>query len=140
MKDHAQPRDLDGNPVRPGLPMAMLAEITHRCPLACPYCSNPVELTRAQAELPAEDWARVFREHFAAWDFADAGLAPGRPEIQEDQPTRGQICQTNLIAPWEVQLHLSDRIWKRSIDLLGSNARHQAASASQGTTGVYRLP
>ena len=58
MKDHAQPRDLDGNPVRPGLPMAMLAEITHRCPLACPYCSNQVELTRAQAELPAEDWAR----------------------------------------------------------------------------------
>lgn len=36
-----QPRDLDGNPVTPGLPMAMLAEITHRCPLACPYCSNP---------------------------------------------------------------------------------------------------
>ena len=31
--------------------MAMLAELTHRCPLACPYCSNPVELTRAVGEL-----------------------------------------------------------------------------------------
>ena len=39
-----------------GLPMAMLAEVTHRCPLACPYCSNPVELTRAAQALPADDW------------------------------------------------------------------------------------
>ncbi len=58
MKDHPlapRPRDIDGNPVTPGLPMAMLAEITHRCPLACPYCSNPLELIRAQGEMPAED-------------------------------------------------------------------------------------
>ena len=31
-------------------PLAMLAELTHRCPLACPYCSNPVELARKEAE------------------------------------------------------------------------------------------
>ena len=63
MKDQqSQPCDLDGNPVTPGLPMAMLAEVTHRCPLACPYCSNPVELTRAAQELSADDWGRVFRQ------------------------------------------------------------------------------
>ncbi len=27
-------------------PLAMLAELTHRCPLQCPYCSNTLELTR----------------------------------------------------------------------------------------------
>ena len=32
-------------------PLAMLAELTHRCPLSCPYCSNPVELTARQAEM-----------------------------------------------------------------------------------------
>ncbi|MEI6161127.1 MAG: pyrroloquinoline quinone biosynthesis protein PqqE, partial [Roseococcus sp.] len=32
-------------------PLALLAELTHRCPLRCPYCSNPAELTRASAEL-----------------------------------------------------------------------------------------
>ena len=32
-----------------GLPLAVLAELTHRCPLQCPYCSNPVELARAGA-------------------------------------------------------------------------------------------
>ena len=32
-------------------PLALLAEITHRCPLQCPYCSNPIELERAKGEL-----------------------------------------------------------------------------------------
>ena len=25
-----------------GIPLAVLAELTHRCPLQCPYCSNPL--------------------------------------------------------------------------------------------------
>ena len=43
-------------------PLALLAELTHRCPLRCPYCSNPVELTRASQELTTAEWARVFEE------------------------------------------------------------------------------
>ncbi|MEM9148186.1 MAG: pyrroloquinoline quinone biosynthesis protein PqqE [Pseudomonadota bacterium] len=43
-------------------PISMLAELTHRCPLSCPYCSNPLELTARQAELDTQTWARVFRE------------------------------------------------------------------------------
>ena len=39
-------------PVRPKPPIAMLAELTHRCPLSCPYCSNPLELTEKDAESP----------------------------------------------------------------------------------------
>lgn len=84
MKDLSeQPRDLDGNPVKPGLPMAMLAEITHRCPLACPYCSNPVELTRAQAEMPAEDWARVFRDA-AELGVLQVHISGGEPGARRD--------------------------------------------------------
>lgn len=84
MKDlPTQPRDLDGNPVTPGLPMAMLAEITHRCPLACPYCSNPVELTRAAEELPAEDWARVFREA-AELGVLQVHISGGEPGARRD--------------------------------------------------------
>jgi len=37
-------------------PLALLAELTHRCPLSCPYCSNPVELERAASELSEEEW------------------------------------------------------------------------------------
>lgn len=43
-------------------PIAMLAELTHRCPLSCPYCSNPVEMARQDQELSTDIWARVFRE------------------------------------------------------------------------------
>ncbi|MDH3667939.1 MAG: pyrroloquinoline quinone biosynthesis protein PqqE [Paracoccaceae bacterium] len=48
--------------MNPGPPMALLAELTHRCPLACPYCSNPVDLVRRSAELPTEAWVSVLRE------------------------------------------------------------------------------
>ena len=41
-------------------PTTLLAELTHRCPLRCPYCSNPLDLIRAEAELTTEDWKRVF--------------------------------------------------------------------------------
>jgi PqqA peptide cyclase len=43
-------------------PLALLAELTHRCPLACPYCSNPVELERASGELSEAEWRRVLGE------------------------------------------------------------------------------
>ena len=43
-------------------PLALVAELTHRCPLHCVYCSNPTELSNRSAELGTEDWKRVFRE------------------------------------------------------------------------------
>ena len=43
-------------------PLALIAEITHRCPLHCVYCSNPLEMQKAAAELSTEEWVRVFRE------------------------------------------------------------------------------
>ncbi len=43
-------------------PIAMLAELTHRCPLSCPYCSNPVELALQDRELDTETWTDVFRQ------------------------------------------------------------------------------
>ncbi|MEL6282913.1 MAG: pyrroloquinoline quinone biosynthesis protein PqqE [Pseudomonadota bacterium] len=46
----------------PANPTAMLAELTHRCPLSCPYCSNPLELVRRDAELSTEQWVEVFRQ------------------------------------------------------------------------------
>ena len=43
-------------------PLALIAEITHRCPLHCVYCSNPMQLSATQSELSTEEWASVFRE------------------------------------------------------------------------------
>jgi pyrroloquinoline quinone biosynthesis protein E len=43
-------------------PKALIAEVTHRCPLHCVYCSNPLELQLRENELAAGEWARVFDE------------------------------------------------------------------------------
>ena len=61
----------------------MLAELTHRCPLHCPYCSNPVELDRRSAELSTEDWLRVFSE---ASDLGvlQVHLSGGEPTARRD--------------------------------------------------------
>jgi len=81
--------------------MAMLAELTHRCPLSCPYCSNPVEMARQESELDTETWARVFQE------AADLGvlqlhLSGGEPASRRDlealvAAARDAGLYTNLI-------------------------------------------
>src|SRR5919107_965297 len=70
-------------PARIGPPMGMLAELTHRCPLQCPYCSNPLELTRAAAELDTATWGRVFEEA-AALGVLQVHLSGGEPMARRD--------------------------------------------------------
>ena len=41
-------------------PLALIAELTHRCPLHCVYCSNPLELNARATELSTEAWRKVF--------------------------------------------------------------------------------
>ena len=43
-------------------PLGLLAELTHRCPLGCPYCSNPLALDPRGSELDTQAWSRVFTE------------------------------------------------------------------------------
>jgi pyrroloquinoline quinone biosynthesis protein E len=48
---------------RPGpVPFGLLAELTYKCPLQCPYCSNPVELAKYSDELDTDAWRRVLDE------------------------------------------------------------------------------
>ncbi len=43
-------------------PLALIAEVTHRCPLHCVYCSNPRDLARTQSELSTDEWTSVFQQ------------------------------------------------------------------------------
>src|SRR5262245_38212750 len=43
-------------------PIGLLAELTHRCPLQCPYCSNPLALDGAATELDTATWQDVLRQ------------------------------------------------------------------------------
>lgn len=64
-------------------PIAMLAELTHRCPLACPYCSNPVELLGRKAEMDTATWADVFRQA-AELGVLQLHLSGGEPVSRTD--------------------------------------------------------
>lgn len=67
----------------PGRPTTLLAELTYRCPLHCPYCSNPIDLARARAELTTGDWQRVFTEA-RALGVLQLGLSGGEPLLRKD--------------------------------------------------------
>ena len=43
-------------------PKALIAEVTHRCPLHCVYCSNPLEMQRRSEELSTEGWVSIFQQ------------------------------------------------------------------------------
>src|SRR5215813_14860709 len=76
-------------------PYALLAEITYRCPLHCPYCSNPVAASLCEAprgaqggsyrngELTTEEWKRVIREA-AALGVLQIGFSGGEPLARRD--------------------------------------------------------
>jgi pyrroloquinoline quinone biosynthesis protein E len=64
-------------------PTTLLAELTHRCPLHCPYCSNPIDLARSQAELSTDDWKRVFAQA-RELGALQLGLSGGEPLIRRD--------------------------------------------------------
>ncbi|MFG1671273.1 pyrroloquinoline quinone biosynthesis protein PqqE [Streptomyces sp. Y7] len=64
-------------------PWALLAELTHRCPLRCGYCSNPVELVGRSTELTADAWAGVFRQA-ADLGVVQTHLSGGEPLLRRD--------------------------------------------------------
>jgi pyrroloquinoline quinone biosynthesis protein E len=81
-------------------PYALLAEITYRCPLHCPYCSNPPQ-TRNDQELTTSEWTRVIREA-AALGVLQIGFSGGEPLARRDLPemvraARDANLYTNLI-------------------------------------------
>ena len=100
----------------PPPPIAMLAELTHRCPLSCPYCSNPLDLARIDLELDTGTWTRVFQE------AADLGvlqlhLSGGEPASRRDlvdlvRAARDAGLYTNLITSG---IGLSQRRARRSV-------------------------
>lgn len=61
----------------------LIAELTYRCPLRCPYCSNPEDFAAIRDGLDADGWGRVFREA-AALGAVHVGLTGGEPSARRD--------------------------------------------------------
>lgn len=64
-------------------PLSLVAEVTHRCPLHCVYCSNPLQMQSADSELSTDDWVRVFHQA-SALGVLHLHLTGGEPLARPD--------------------------------------------------------
>ena len=64
-------------------PLWILAELTYRCPLQCPYCSNPLDIAKYDNELSTEDWFRVMQQA-RKMGAAQLGFSGGEPLVRKD--------------------------------------------------------
>ncbi|WP_202410503.1 pyrroloquinoline quinone biosynthesis protein PqqE [Pseudomaricurvus sp. HS19] len=67
----------------PAPPLWLLAELTYRCPLQCPYCSNPVDFAHIKEELSTEQWLQVLQQG-RAMGAAQLGFSGGEPLVRQD--------------------------------------------------------
>lgn len=82
-------------------PLGMLAELTHRCPLHCPYCSNPVELITRESELSTEEWLSVLTQA-RELGVLQVHMSGGEPLARPDLPVLVEHatklgCYVNLV-------------------------------------------
>jgi pyrroloquinoline quinone biosynthesis protein E len=83
MSTIVEPTAAAGGSIAPTV--SLLAELTHRCPLQCPYCSNPLALERAAAELDTATWQRVIEEAHAL-GVLQTHFSGGEPTLRRDLP------------------------------------------------------
>lgn len=91
------------SPAQPqvGPPLWLLAELTYRCPLQCPYCSNPLDFAKHGSELSTAQWIEVFRQA-RELGAAQLGFSGGEPLVRQDlaeliKAARDLGFYTNLI-------------------------------------------
>lgn len=82
-------------------PLWLLAELTYRCPLQCPYCSNPLDFAKQEKELTTAQWIKVFEEA-REMGAVQIGFSGGEPLVRKDLPeliraARDLGFYTNLI-------------------------------------------
>lgn len=84
-RSQAEPVERDEFPARVSAlrPQSLLAELTYRCPLKCPYCSNPLKLQLDQQELDTATWSRVLREA-AELGVIQVHFSGGEPLLRHD--------------------------------------------------------
>ncbi|MGB0468545.1 MAG: pyrroloquinoline quinone biosynthesis protein PqqE [Pontibacterium sp.] len=84
-----------------GQPLWLLAELTYKCPLQCPYCSNPLDFAGNNHELTTDEWLKVFEEG-RKLGAVQLGFSGGEPLVRQDLVTlireaRRMGYYTNLI-------------------------------------------
>jgi pyrroloquinoline quinone biosynthesis protein E len=81
--DHLESVEAEEACERPRAPMGLLAELTYRCPLQCPYCSNPLEMPKGASELTTAEWQDLMRQA-ARLGVLQVHLSGGEPCLRAD--------------------------------------------------------
>ncbi len=98
-------------------PLSILAEVTHRCPLRCPYCSNPVELNRRSTEMDTDEWLGVLEEaaemgvlqvHFSGGEPTARGDLDQMIRRAEDLGLYTNLITAGVLLDREKLQHLAD--------------------------------
>jgi PqqA peptide cyclase len=117
-------------------PLALIAEITHRCPLHCVYCSNPTQMVAASGELSTEEWISVFRQS-GKLGMLHAHFTGGEPLARADlteliAAARTAGLYTNLITSGiglnEQRLHTLVEAGLDHIQISFQDSREEAAN------------
>ncbi|HEX6347671.1 pyrroloquinoline quinone biosynthesis protein PqqE [Umezawaea sp.] len=138
-------------------PFGLLAELTHRCPLRCGYCSNPLELVRRRDELSTEQWCSVL-DQARALGVLQVHLSGGEPLGRPDLPdlvsrASGLGCYVNLVTSGlgltsdrladlaargldHVQLSVQDADRRDADRVAGVRAHHHKLVAADLVTGL----
>ncbi len=131
-------------------PAGLLAELTHRCPLQCAYCSNPLVLEKPKNELSSAQWCDLF-DQAAALGVLQIHLSGGEPTARRDivqlvahAAGRGLYCnlitsgvglRTGLLAELKavglahVQVSVQDADFDRGDRLAGYPGAHAQKAA-----------
>jgi pyrroloquinoline quinone biosynthesis protein E len=123
-------------------PLGLLAELTHRCPLGCPYCSNPLALERREDELDTATWARVFQEA-AGLGVLQVHLSGGEPGARRDlveiaASAREAGLYTNLITSGVgITTRTIRDLWEAGLDHVQISIQDSDAVSSDHIAG-YR--
>jgi pyrroloquinoline quinone biosynthesis protein E len=121
-------------------PLGLLAELTHRCPLGCPYCSNPLALDPREDELDAATWARVFKEA-AAMGVLQIHLSGGEPAARRDlveitASAHAAGLYTNLITSGVgVTAAKLGQLWDAGLDHVQVSIQDSTASSADHIAG-----
>ena len=125
-------------------PMGLIAELTHRCPLQCPYCANPMALHRVSAELDTATWRRVLEEA-AALGVLQLHFTGGEPTARKDLVELAQAAArlglySNLITSGVCWTSRCWTVWFTPASIMSRSACRTWSPATPTGSAVLRRP
>jgi pyrroloquinoline quinone biosynthesis protein E len=138
--------DLHGQPLphgrgSPPRALGLLAELTYRCPLHCPYCSNPTEFSSTEGELTAAEWQRVLGEA-GELGVLHVHFSGGEPLLRPDLPelvcsARAAGLYTNLLTSGVgLTRARGERLRDAGLDSVQISFQADEAEAADAVAGV----